>query len=140
MTKVYDKLGLHFQYPDNWTLDDEGASEPGDSVAVYSPGGAFWLVTQHEGPEPGDLADEALRAMEEEYEDLESEPVEEWIEGHQAVGYDLNFWYLDLTSTSWIRCVATEHGTFVVLCQSEDREFDDVAPVFQAITSSLLAG
>lgn len=137
--QTYDQHGIRFSYPDDWTLDQDEPAQPGDSVAVYSPGGAFWLVSpQAEDTEPAELADEALAAMREEYSDLESEPVEEWIAGQPAVGYDVNFWYLDLTATSLIRCLSTEQGSFVILCQSEDREFEQVEPVFQAITTSLI--
>lgn len=133
---TYDKDGIRFEYPENWTLDEEN----GDSraIAVHSPGGAFWLVSPTADEDPDWVAEEALRALQEEYEDLESEPIEESVAGHELVGYDVNFWYLDLTNTSLIRSVRTDDATLLVLCQSEDREFDEVEEIFRAMTASLL--
>jgi hypothetical protein len=83
MAAVYDKLGIRFQYPENWTLDEKDALEGEESVTVYSPGGAFWSVVVHPRyRDPGDLAKAALEAMQQEYEGLESEPVEETVAGH----------------------------------------------------------
>ena len=45
----------------------------------------------------------ALDAMRKEYEELDAEPVRETIAGHDLVGFDLNFFCLDLTNTACIR-------------------------------------
>ncbi len=58
--------------------------------------------------------------------------------GRSLVGYDLNFFFLDLTNTARIRCVGTERATYTVFCQAEDREFERIEPVFRAMTTSLL--
>ena len=134
---IYEKDGIRFEYPENWTLDEENGESR--AIAVHSPGGAFWLVSPTEDEDPDWVAEEALRALEEEYQELESEPVEEHISGHDLVGFDVNFWYLDLTNTSLIRSVKAGENTLLVLCQSEDREFENVADVFRAMTASLLA-
>ena len=41
MPARFDKLGISFQYPENWTLDDSDALLGRKSVTVYSPGGRF---------------------------------------------------------------------------------------------------
>jgi hypothetical protein len=139
MPKIYDKLGMRFQYPDNWTLDEGEAASGIPSVTVYSPGGSFWSVARHErAADPKRLAKTALQAMRDEYQDLESEAVCESIAGHRLVGYDINFCYLDLTSTATVRCATMPEGVYVVFCEAEDREFDDLRSVFAAITHSLL--
>jgi hypothetical protein len=139
MAAVYDKMGIRFQYPENWALDENDALEGDDSVTVYSPGGAFWSVTVHPRyRDPAELARAALEAMQQEYEGLESEPVEEAVLGYDLAGYDLNFFYLDLTSTSLIRGVRAGRATLLIFCQADDREFEKVGQVFQAMTVSLL--
>ncbi len=141
MPARFEKLGISFQYPDNWTLDEEDALAGRKSVTVYSPGGAFWSLAVHpRSADPAQLAQAAVDALREEYEQIEQEDARETLAGHEMVGYDLNFFYLDLTSTAQIRCLKTDQATYTIFCQGEDREFDAVHLVFQAMTTSLLSG
>jgi hypothetical protein len=141
MPAVFDKLGIRFQYPDNWELDEKDALAGESSVTVYSPGAAFWSIAVH-GREvaPKDLVEAALKAMRQEYDELDAEPVQERAFGHELIGYDLNFYCLDLTNTALVRAVQTADATYLILCQAEDREFAEVEPVFRAMTASLLRG
>ena len=139
MPATYEKMGIRFLYPDNWSLDEQDALDDNPQVAVYSPGGAFWSVALHpRETDPSELAGAALRTLKSEYDDSEAEPVTEDIGGRLIDGYDLSFFYLDFTNTALIRSFRTDHNTCLILCQAEDREFDVVGPVFQAITTSLL--
>lgn len=141
MPARFAKLGISFQYPDNWTLDEEDALAGRQSVTVYSPGGAFWSVAVHpRSADPARLAQGAFDAMRQEYEELDAEESREVIAGHQTVGYDLNFFALDLTNTAQVRCLQTDRATYSIFCQAEDREFAEIERVFQAITASLLSG
>lgn len=140
MPATYDKLGIRFLFPDNWILDEEEAVGGNGSVAVYSPGGAFWSIVLHPlESDPADLAAAALLALKTEYEHSEAEPASEKIGRRTIGGYDVSFFYLDLTNTALIRAFRTETATCLVLCQAEDREFAELAAVFRAITTSLLA-
>jgi hypothetical protein len=139
MPGKFEKLGISFQYPDNWTLDEEDALAGRDSVTVYSPGGAFWTVAVHPySADPVRLAEAAVEAMNQEYEQVEAEQTSEVLAERELVGYDLNFHYLDLTNTAQIRCLRTNQTTYSIFCQAEDREFERVHLVFQAMTTSLL--
>jgi hypothetical protein len=141
MPAVYEKMGIRFLYPDNWTLDEEEALRGNTSVTVHSPGGAFWSLVLHSASaDPAELAATALRALKAEYQDSEAEPISEQINGRSISGYDLNFFYLDFTSTALIRAFRTAGASCLVLCQAEDREFEELAPVFRAMTTSLLSG
>jgi hypothetical protein len=140
MPATYEKLGIRFLYPDNWSLDEDDVLGGDPLVAVYSPGGAFWSVALHPvETDPSELASAALRTLKAEYEDSESQPVSEEIGGETIDGFDVNFFYLDFTNTALIRSFRTEEASCLVLCQAEDREFDQLGPVFRAITTSLLA-
>ncbi len=137
----FNSLGVSFQYPDNWTLDDADALAGRESVTVYSPGGAFWSVAVHpRSRDPARLAMAAVKAMEEEYEGLESEEAREIVAGRETLGYDMSFFYLDLTNTARVRCLRTPTATYCVFCQAEDREFDEVRTVFRAMTARLMEG
>jgi hypothetical protein len=135
----YHKLGINFQYPENWTLDEGEALEGARSVSVYSPGGAFWSVMVHPRSQaPQELVDTALATMKEVYDELDAEAVEETIGEVELVGCDINFYCLDLTNTAAVRSGRTPHATLVILWQADDRELNEVEAVFQAITRSLL--
>jgi regulator of RNase E activity RraB len=141
MPAKFEKLGISFQYPDNWTLDEEDALAGRNSVTVYSPGGAFWSVAVHpRSADPAQLAKAAVDAMKQEYEELEVEETCEAVAGREIIGYDLNFYCLDFINTARIRCLRTDQTTYAIFCQAEDREFDRVQLVFQAMTASLLSG
>ena len=140
MPLEFKKLGISFLYPDNWTLDENDAVAGRGSVTVYSPGTAFWSVSIHPPTtDSTDLARTALAAMEEDYAQLESDAAVQTLAGHDLIGYDMSFWYLDLMNAASVRCLGTDRATYAVFYQAEDREFDDMRPVFDAITTSLLA-
>jgi hypothetical protein len=139
MPAVYDKMGIHFLYPENWTLDEQEALEGENSVAVYSPTGGFWSIMLAEpNVDPKELTLAALQAMKQEYEDFEAEPASEMIAGTELNGFDMNFYCLDLTNTAFVRGFRTRRASCVVLCQAEDRDYGGVERVFWAITTSLL--
>lgn len=139
MPAEYRKIGIAFQYPENWTLDENDAVAGHESVTVYSPGGAFWSVSIHPfGTDPKNLAKAAVKALEEEYKELESEQAQEMIGGHELTGYDLNFYFLDLTNTAAVRCFFTPLATYAIFFQAEDREFEQIQQVFRAMTTSFL--
>ena len=86
------------------------------------------------------MAQAALDAMRKEYEGLEAEPVNNVIAGHQVLGFNLYFFYLDLTNTAGIRSLRVGGTTYTIFFQAEDREYREVGQVFDAITVSLLRG
>jgi hypothetical protein len=140
MPCTYDKLGVRFLYPDNWILDEEDTPGGNPSVTVQSPGGAFWSLAIHSPTtDPEELAQAALKALETEYQDSESEAVRERIGGQMIDGYDFHFFYLDFVNTAVVRGFRTPKVSCLVLCQAEDREFDELGAVFRAITTSLLS-
>jgi hypothetical protein len=153
MPATYERSGLYFDYPESWLLEEGGQSDDADqagdvdpsegdepvSVTVHSPGGAFWTVLKYRGAsDPRRYLEASLSAMREEYEDLDAEPAEESLHGHRLTGYDLNFFYLDMTNTTHIRGVKTLGSTLLILCQADDKEWERIEGVFQAMTSSLL--
>lgn len=141
MPQRFSKLGISFLFPDNWTLDDRDAVAGARSVTVYSPGGAFWSVSIHPASsEPEKLARAALKAMKEEYAEIEAEPTLALAGGLRLVGFDLAFYYLDLTNTACVRCFRTPRACYAIFYQAEDREFGQFEGVFAAMTQSLLDG
>lgn len=139
MPKTYDSDGLHFLYPDNWSVDEEEPEQGGRMVTVQSPGGAFWSITLHPVEmDPQELAQAALAALEEEYPQFEVEPANERIGERTLEGFDFRFFYLDFVSVACIRSFRTPAATCLVLWQAEDRDYEQLGAVFRAISTSAL--
>ncbi len=140
MPAVYDNLGIRFLYPDNWTLDEQEAIAGNRSVSVYSPGGSFWSITLYPASsDPRELASTAVATLKEEYQGTEAEPVSESFGEQTLAGYDVSFFFLDLTSTALVRAFRMGDTSCLILCQAEDQEFEQLEVVFRAITTSLLS-
>jgi hypothetical protein len=142
MPAVFDQLGLRFEYPDNWSVDEESldpATADGEQVVVSSPETAFWQLSKHPpGVELEGLFDEALSALRSVYQELEVTPATDELEGRDIAGFDVSFYCLDFTNTSWLRGFQTPSATYLLVCQAEDRELDRVGPVFRAMLASVL--
>jgi hypothetical protein len=135
---IYDDHGIRFEYPHDWEVDvaEDG---PRTSVTVQSAAGpAFAMVTADEScPDPKELANEALAALREEYPKLVASPAGETLDGHAAVGHDVEFVSLDMTNTCVIRCFGTPRRTVFILTQWSDLERDDPEDALEAIRKSL---
>jgi hypothetical protein len=141
MPSEFNRMGIAFQYPENWALEEDDSVGDRQSVTVYSPTGAFWSISIH--PYVTDLevlAKQAIDAIKEEYGDTDVEQIEETVSGHNLFGYDMNFFCMDLTSTAMVRCLRTDQATYAVFCQAEDEDLGRLGRVFEAITVSLLRG
>ena len=109
------------------------------TIVIQSPTGAFWSVDIHPfSVTREELIETVAQAMKEEYPEIESHPVDEKILENDAVGFDLYFCCLDFVVTSRIRALQVGHATYLLTYQAEDRDFEKLAPVFQAMTLSLL--
>jgi len=139
MPQQFDKLGIRFAYPDNWALEEEEVAG-GQAVSVSSPGGAFWWVAIFEQRKPAaEIARAVIEGLRQQYNNIDVEAVVgDVIAGQEMLGYDANFYCLDLLSTACVRGFETPQCTYMMLWQAEDREFEQVAPIFEAITTSLV--
>lgn len=140
MPRVFAEHGIRFVYPDNWQLDNQDSGQQqAQIVTVVNPDGAFWCVSLlPANVHLGETAQAMLEGLQAEYQDLDAEAVVEEIQSHETIGYDVNFFCLDLTSTAHIRSFQTALATYSVLWQAEDRDLETLVPVFDAITASLI--
>ena len=166
MPAVFDKLGVHFDYPDNWKIEDydEGVDSEVVQVVVTSPQSAFWHLCKHPvDVELDTLFDEGLAAMRVQYPDMEVEVADDltsaggWVDEHlvsdelrggstagtkeeinRIYGYNVSFICLDLTITAWLRGIRTPSASYLLLCQAEDRELLAMGAVFRAMWISLI--
>jgi hypothetical protein len=141
MPAHFESLGISFQYPENWRLDDSDALLGRRSVTIYSPGGAFWSVAVHPGSaHPKKITKAIVDALRKEYDSVEVEEIEEKVGNRSLRGYDIAFYCLDLTNTAKIRSVYDDSYVYTVYWQAEDREFDALTHVFDAITLTFVNG
>jgi hypothetical protein len=137
MVAEFHDGGLHFRYPENWKIERQ-ETEDGWTVSVQSPETAFLMICLREDmPGTNDLADAALEALKEEYEELEADACIESVGGQPAVGHDIRFFSLDLPNTCWTRSFYCAQGTVLLLCQLNDLELDTNEPVLRAICASM---
>ena len=138
MTDIFDDFGVRFEHPDDWEveIDSDGTKT---TVALHAPDGvAFALVALDESrPEPTEVAGLALDAMQEEYPGLDSSPALESIDGHRAVGHDVEFMTLDATNACSIRCFRTPRRTVLVFGQWSDLEGQGPGDQIRALRGSI---
>ena len=137
-TAIYDDRGIRFEYPFSWDIE-VGDDGPRTSVTILSTDGpAFALVTIDDSrPAPGEMADEALTALREEYPQLDAYPASETINGHPSVGHDVEFFSLDMTNTCAIRCFQTSRRTVFVIMQWSDSEENEPESLLAAVRRSI---
>ena len=136
----FNRFGLAFDYPDNWSIDTDESQDRYAAGTVYSPEGGFWSVSGHAaGGDPAELAQAVLDQMRKDYQDLDNEPAADVVAGYSLTGLDMNFYCLDLTNTAQVRTLETSDAIYLIICQAEDREWERVSPVFAAITTSFVA-
>ena len=104
MPAKFDNLGISFQYPENWQLDEEEIRAGQSAVTVFSPGGGFGRLLSIRCRRRSRRKWPRLRwtLCERSTTSLDAEPVRESIAGYDLVGFDLNFFCLDLTNTACI--------------------------------------
>ena len=136
MPAKFERDGISLQYPENWQLIPDGYPS-GWGVTVQSPATAYLTLTL-DGSRPGigELADTALAALRDIYPELEEQSVSSTLAGLPCIGYDAEFFSLDLTNTCMIRAIALASGTLMVLAQVTDLEGHNLA-VLRAIMASL---
>lgn len=139
MPAVYDKYGVRFQYPENWSLTEEVGEDDALNVTLQSPTSAFWSLTIYPVELASwEVAQEVLTAMRKEYDPVEADETVETLAGTEMVGYDMDFYCLDFVITSQVRSFRLGRRTALLLFQGEDRDFKALALVFQALATSLL--
>lgn len=139
MPALFERFGVKFLYPENWSLMDLEVNDWPRSVTVQSRETGFWSL--HVYPplqEAEPILEELVSAISEGFSDLEVLPATEQIGDTSTTGVDLAFFYLDLLVEAKIRYVHTPSATLVWHYQAESREFEQIEPVFQAIATSLL--
>ncbi len=136
---IFDDYGIRIQYPENWELQQHYTAGRALEIQLVAPSGAFWSLLAFSRKMDADkLMQEILENIQQQYDAAEWSPVVEMMGRFHATGYDTFFFYLDLLVSNRMRWVASGDHILLFTWQAENREFDSMLPVFQAITTSLL--
>ena len=140
MTAVYDKLGLNFMYPENWKLTDSADDSIPHEITVDSPdGAAMWSVHIYpDGTHPDRLLEQTWETLRETYPDLELSDLEASSNEQSIEGQEALFYCLDFLVRARLQVFEKDQRRVLAWYQAEDREFEKMDLVFQAMTTSLL--
>ena len=140
MTAVYDKLGLNFMYPENWKLTDSADDSIPHEITVDSPdGAAMWAVHVYpDGTQPDRLLEQTWETLRETYPDLELSDLEASSNEQSIEGQEALFYCLDFLIRVRLQVFEKDQRRVLAWYQAEDREFEKMDLVFQAMTTSLL--
>lgn len=139
MTARFEQDDIRFLYPENWALTAGSPETLPREVSVQSPGGGFWTLQLHPASvEPSELLETVVSILSKEYDSFESERATELLGGINSDVCLMNFFCLDMLVAAKAMAFATAGHTVLVLCQAENREFDALQMVFQAISTSLV--
>jgi hypothetical protein len=136
--RTFERDGIRFQYPTNWTLESEEDADGGWSATVQSLETAFLLITlRPDADNAAELADQTFDALKTEYKELDAANAVGSFAGQLAIGHDIDFLTLDTAITCWTRCVQTLAGPLLVMCQVSEYERERHEPVLRAMCASL---
>lgn len=135
---TFERDGVRFRYPGNWSVEAEDTDDGGWTVSVHSPEFAFMVVSlRPEASDPAQVVDETLAALRAEYKELDADDAIDAIAGRPAIGHDIDILSLDTAVSCRSRCVETPAGPLLVMAQSTDYDREQNDPVLQAVWASL---
>ena len=143
--KEYDDLGVRFIYPNNWTVETQTWDKGTYGITADSPDGSFWaLAIYPKGVDLDEAAKKILNDLHAEYDEMETEEIERYVADNVLTGYEINFFYLDLTSTAQALKFEDEERGYVIFWQTCDRlaltgEELSRVDVFEAMTHTLVS-
>jgi hypothetical protein len=141
MTATYQKRGLHFLYPENWRLLDDADADLPFSISVEAPdGNAFWSLHLYEAAyDPDELLKETIGNLSQTYPDAEISVYQGDFPAQEVSALEVMFYCLDFLIRVRLQVVSTSQYQMLFWFQAEDRDFDKLELVFQAISQSLMS-
>ena len=138
MPAIFRRFGFTLLYPETWAVDIDPEY---DSALFTSPGGAMLTISKlAEGLDPLDEVQGAIDILRREYDIVEREETSKQLAGVSLDGSILRFFYLDLVVAAQVLAFHHAGIDYVIQIQAEDREHDELQPVFDAILTSLCQG
>jgi hypothetical protein len=131
-------------YPENWNLTEDTEDDQTIGFTLESPTSAFMTVSEYPwNVSPRSAVESSAAAMMAEYEEVEQQSFDPQLTFRGEIlqdcrGADLQFYFLDLLVTSRLIAFTVDRKTYLVQIQAEDRDFQTLEQVFQAMIISML--
>lgn len=139
MPATFRGLDLECTYPENWKFSEDNGEEGPIGFTVESPDAAFFSLIRYPwNCAPREVLEQAIPAINEDYEQFESNPMETGLGIADSRGAEVNFYCLDLLVTSQLMAFTLRPHTYLIQMQAEDRTFQKMKPVFKAMLVSIL--
>ncbi len=137
LTEIYSKNGVEFHFPEFWEFIEE-KTENELTITINSPETSFWILKLFsDGVDPEEVIATAEEAFLDEYDDVDSEIVEETISQRESVGRDLGFSCQDLTNSVSLRAFRTGQFTVFIYYQGTDHELEETLPILNGMLKSV---
>ena len=136
--QVFQGHGIRFEFPDGWEIAEE-QNEGRIALTGSSEDTAFWMVTLlADRPSADDIIQTALESFHEEYDNCDAFETDDSICMLPTVGLNLEFPCQAFMSHALLRSCETDAFSIFVLAQVADFDADELRPVLDAISSSLM--
>lgn len=137
MNRVFDRHGIHFEYPEDWILHEQSTPEE-ITVTVNSPETSFWSFTLLlDRPDPYQVVETVIDALREDYADVDVYTNEGQLGDLLAVARDVDFVCHELIGSAFIRAAVIPGGTLLVFYQGADIELEETQSLLERISQSL---
>ncbi|MCA9097395.1 MAG: hypothetical protein KDA36_03380 [Planctomycetaceae bacterium] len=134
---TYSAHGVRFQFPSDWGVQEQ-SQENELLITVSSQETSFWsLGLFFELPSPEHVVQTVLRALEDDYPEIDIYESQSVVLDQKGVSCDVEFVCMELINSAWIRAFQTPRFTALVMYQSTDYELESALPILEAITNSL---
>lgn len=141
MPRLFKNKDFQLLFPENWYLSESHQDTDGINyqITLEHPDGAFWLLSAcHSEADGARLVAALQQEIADQYESVEWTESAGLIPGLPVRGQEGMFFSLDLLITAEVHAFTWREQVFVLLTQAENREFEQLRPVFQAIVASML--
>ncbi len=139
MPSTYQGLDLECVYPDNWRLMEDNFEDGIAGFTIESPEAAFFSLVRYPWTcAPREVLENAIPAMQSEYDQFEVNPMEAHLGIADSRAVEANFYCLDFLVTSKLVAFTIRPFTYLVQMQAEDRSFEKLDLVFRAMLSTIL--
>ncbi len=135
MPLQFEGIGISLMYPDTWRIEEEPSDSQG--ISIESPGGAFMFINCYPSLSPDEAIENACQAMLAEYDEVETETFTRTVSDRLFEVVAQRFIFLDLIIVSQVLSFTHADNTYLVQIQGEDREVDQLQPVFDAMLASI---
>jgi len=134
--KTYSAHSVTFEYPPDWEIQEQHQGSE-LLINVSSPETSFWsLGLFFESPSAEHVVQTVLRALEDDYQEIDIYESRELICDRPTIARDAEFVCMELLNSVWIRAFQTRRFTALVMYQSTDHELETTLPLLERITHS----